>query len=325
MKLRLRRSEVEGWLGCSTYEGEGSTAASFGSLVHECIELYLNSCRAAACETNMDAIDAIVSEVFQSGKWNVAPEREAEVKNTMWRFAYTHVAGLDTLWGAEQMIEVDTPLAVLYGTLDRLDVMAGTPEAPALVRLIDWKTSWGLPDKTYPSFQALFYAGLLCQNWPTIEAVEMIVDHVRRSDGVATFMVQRPEIVSFWGSMLMRLGAALERRAAGADPTGGASCTYCRWGRECPESVASAREAIETPEHAIAEADAYVRLERSLKVRKETLKSWVEANGTIALPGLEVGYFDGATTEENAFGGRPTFRTKKVPLIAVESFEATSS
>ena len=324
MKLRLRRSAVEGWLGCSTYEGEGSTAASFGSLMHEVIERYTDSCRAAASPTCLDAIDAIVKDVFAAGHWNVDPGREPEAVSLAWKFAYTHVADLDTLWGTEQMVEVDTPVAILYGTLDRLDVITGTPEAPTLCRVTDWKSGWGLPDKLHPSFQMMYYAGLLIANGPTIEAVELVVDYIRRTDGIARFMVQRSEIETWWASMLDKLTLALERRANGADPTGGASCMYCKWNRECGEATRDAREAITTLAEAVEEADACVRQEQSVKARKAALKGWVDEHGPVALPGLLVGIFDGATTEEGVMGGRPMFRTKKVPLIAVESFEATS-
>jgi hypothetical protein len=325
MKLRLRRSEAEAWLGCSVYQGEGSTAASFGSLMHEVIEHYTDSCRAAASPTSLDAIDAIVKDVFASGHWNVDPGREAEAVSLMWKFAYTHVADLETLWGTEQAIEVDTPIATLYGTLDRLDVVLGTPESPRLVRVTDWKTSWGLPEKSHPSFQMMYYAGLLVANRPTIDAVECVVDHIRRTDGIARFMLQRDEIETWWASMLDKLALALERRAAGAEPTGGASCMYCKWNRDCSEATRDAREAITTLEEATAEADAYVRQEQSVKARKTALKGWVDEHGPVALPGLLVGIFDGASTEEDVMGGRPMFRTKKVPLIAVESFEVSTS
>jgi hypothetical protein len=272
-----------------------------------------------------DAIEAIVSGVFREGKWNVAPEREPEVLNLLWKFAYGHVAEPDTFWANEKKFTVDVGFADLTGTIDRLDRITGTEDAPTLARVTDYKSSWGLPDRNFPSFQLLFYAGLVTRTHPTVEAVELTLDHVRRTDGIARFMVQRPEIESFWQSMLSRLATALERRASGAAPTGGASCTYCRWRTQCPDATLGARESIATPEDALEEADAFVRLEHSQKARKEALKAWVDEHGSVALPGLEVGYFD-SSDEAKAFGDtRPIFKARKVPLIAIENFEVVAS
>lgn len=310
---------MENYLCCSVYQSEGSTAAAFGTLVHSCIEDYWRHCLWTKSENAYEEIDAIVNRAF-SKPAGVLPGREEEAKNLMWRFAYSHVANLGELWATERTFVAEAHCATLNGTLDRLDRLAGSDDEPTMIRIIDYKTSWGLPEKQWPSFQLMFYAGLIAENMPSIEAFELEVDHVRRSDGIARHTVDAAQVATFWKKTILRLEDALRLRTSGGLPTGGASCVFCRWRRECSEATLDARERLLDSVDAINEADAWVRHTHAQKAREASIRAWVEANGNVLLPGLEIGYIP-SSSEDEPMDGNAKFRARKIPLVEVGTVE----
>ncbi len=293
VKPEMRRSAVQNLLVCEHWESGSSEAAAFGSLFHRAAELYLKACREHRQETRLGDVDAIVRAAMFDAPGGVDPGRFDELRGLLEQFATTHVANLRELIDVEVTLRVETEVADLHGTLDRLDRLDDGErfEPPTAVRVVDYKTQYAVDDHV---FQMRFYAALACLTWPTVEEVVTVADHVHRiARGQVTEVYDRDLLLQWWGDVVMYgLTQLLERRVRGelAPPVGGAACQYCVKRRTCGAALEGARAIPVTDEEAVARFRDVLRIKAAYDDEWAALKAFFDGRPSVIVDNLELGW-----------------------------------
>lgn len=271
---RIRRSEFEALLSCPNYDNDSSEAAAFGTDVHAAIAAWIRS-----CEAMQDTVEPVMAMV---------PRADESVFTLLQEFTQTHTPGLDTLYDVECLIEHETDLAILTGTLDRLDTWVTDDGLDALIS--DWKSGWHPVEN---AFQQKWYGSLVCLTFPSVQTVTMRTDYIRLSEGrgITDVVMLRPELLEWWDTHVVPyIPRVLEARANGGPAEGGAACQYCRRRYECADSIAPYRNAPQTAEQAAEMVGELVRLEAAAKEREKALRVYLEEREPLIVNGLSAGF-----------------------------------
>lgn len=287
----LRRTVIAGLLGCLEYESGQSENASFGSALHAAIARYWQTCKAHDEESRMADLDTIAREVFFGTVWGIDPGRYQEFRDLLDLFARTHTAELISLKHLEHTLVVETDVAVLTGTADRIDrIDGGDPDDPPTILLIrDYKSQWAVEDH---AFQLTFYAAAAAITWPSVRMVATEADHFRlQGKGIVRAEYERDYLLQWWEDMLVGVRDRLERLGAGrAAPTGGVGCQYCKKRLRCAAAIPPFDSAPENLDQAEEMFQTMLRYEIGLEESKSALKAYFKEREAEVWGGLEIGF-----------------------------------
>ena len=311
--ITLRRTELQQLIGCEAAESDESEPANFGSLFHRCVEAYWDRCMQAGGDVP-EEFDSIIDAVLGERAWGVDPVRFVDLRKVMDRFVWSHTVGLATFASTERklraVIDTDTEPFLLTGTVDRSDWLETNEWGEPTVGMItDYKTHHAIVDV---AFQMRVYGNLLIRMHPSVDLVVVRPDFVRIRQGEEfDEQLTRTELEEWWDvtlppSLLTRVIERKRERDAGAKmtPTGGSACQYCRLRWSCAAAIAPARTHPQNEDEARGVLAEVIRLDAAVKARKDALRPWVVALGTVTASAEVDGADEDAepTTVTKAYG-----------------------
>jgi len=154
--------------------------------------------------------------------------------------------------------------------------------------VLDWKDTWALPAPTEISFggyfQQRFYALLVFDSYPSIEAVTLREFYPRYSEPrEATLHREEVEdIRAEIAALVERFDRAWTEKAFA--PTAGKRCSYCARPQDCPIPVALRQEGrISSQEEAEKVARQLVVGKAVTKQSQAALQAWTDAHGPVPI------------------------------------------
>ncbi|HEY4411546.1 MAG TPA: PD-(D/E)XK nuclease family protein [Gaiellaceae bacterium] len=303
------------------YENGWSThPQAAGTIVHRAIAECLREMQRADSETIPVGVAlAILEETLRQR--DVAPEDRVRVPRrelpniemAVRKFAVDNQFTIRNLIDVERRLEAtvsyrdaETGELVERVVSGQLDALIARPPDEAVV--LDWKATWALPpehdeDDESPSlsyhgfFQQRFYAVLVMQNFPAVNAVVLREFYVRRTKARPARITRQDlpktarwlaEVVEDF-DMALRAGPPPRLRTEDLErhghwkPSPGKHCFNCHKAHLCPIDDDYKDGGIRTPEQAAIAAGARQKARAIKKRLDEYLKPWVELHGPIPL------------------------------------------
>jgi len=321
-----RRSKVEAFLQCTTYENDESNAAQLGTAFHHAAKLYWRLCLDQGVQSDWDSVNRIAAQAF-AATGGLHPDQLDELVDLLEHFAHTRLVEPDAVVALEEPLVVPSGLtnprtkAPIFwrGQPDiLLRELGGDPdEDPVHLVLRDYKTHRAL---VYNLFQGRFYAMLVFLAYPYVELVTVQFDYVRsyvqgrERDEPVELHYERGELDPWWalvGDML------LQRLAMPPEPTGCLACEYCRRRHDCGKAIEPFRSLPENMDEAIAMARQKLRAGQVTRSANARLKAFMTNR-----PKVEIDLGAGQVMEMgNMKPVKPTLRTRD-PLELVTHLTA---
>ena len=291
-KPTYRRSEMQALIQCNAYVNDHSVEAAEGTFVHEFIWRYWKHALAVNDESDWDAIDRIVTDLWLSRPWGIHPDSFDDLYQMCDVFARTHLAELDTLVALETTEPADFGWVIIHGTMDRIDRVMEPDEDPSdppmHLKVTDYKTDRGKVrgDDEPHKFQGRTYAQILFAKYPHLQYVTTAFDYLKLRGGPIEVTYERGVLDGWW---TLQLEALRARVTQPKQPTGCVACQFCRMRMDCAAGLTEYQRTPSSREELELLGQEWNILEAARTTRRKTLETAFLQRPAMVIGGFEMG------------------------------------